>query len=229
VHTVGLAEVGLAEVGLAGDSGLLGPLEGLTRADGRDPVADPPFLSRVDGRGRDAGRRHQRCAGSSIRSAPRTGGCAGAGGRRAAPAPPAAGRRCSPRPTGSVTSVDAAEADDMAGRWLAERARRAARRQACTALALDGKTLNGSWAEVNTGSGKVRLFSAPGHREGCDRGHGRTEIREITTSSHVAAIDFPGCSKPSARCEGTWLWRLSPPESLNHCSACLFTATALPL
>src|SRR5664280_1752535 len=26
--------------------------------------------------------------------------------------------------------------------------------------------LNGSWAEVNTGSGKVRLFSALGHREG---------------------------------------------------------------
>src|SRR5450759_3585180 len=70
----------------------------------------------------------------------------------------------------TVTSVDAAEADVLVGRWLAEqvRAGRLAARQVptCTALALDGKTLNGSWAEVNTGSGKVRLFSALGHREG---------------------------------------------------------------
>src|SRR5450756_2655922 len=70
----------------------------------------------------------------------------------------------------TVTSVDAAEADVLVGRWLAEqvRAGRLAARQVptCTALALDGKTLKGSWAEVNTGSGKVRLFSALVHREG---------------------------------------------------------------
>jgi len=70
----------------------------------------------------------------------------------------------------TVTSVDAAEADVLVGRWLAEqvRAGRLAARgvPTCTALALDGKTLKGSWAEVNTGSGKVRLFAALGHREG---------------------------------------------------------------
>jgi len=69
-----------------------------------------------------------------------------------------------------VTSVDAAEADVLVGRWLAEqvRAGRLAARQVptLTALALDGKTLRGSWAELDTGSGKVRLFSALGHREG---------------------------------------------------------------
>jgi hypothetical protein len=30
------------------------------------------------------------------------------------------------------------------------------------------------------------------HHVTFDRGHGRTEIREITTTSHVADIDFPG-------------------------------------
>ena len=70
----------------------------------------------------------------------------------------------------TVKSVDADEADVLVGRWLAEqvRAGRLAARQVptFTALALDGKTLKGSWAEVNTGSGKVRLFSALVHREG---------------------------------------------------------------
>jgi hypothetical protein len=32
----------------------------------------------------------------------------------------------------------------------------------------------------------------PPHHGTFDRGHGRTEIREITTTSHVADIDFPG-------------------------------------
>lgn len=191
----------------------------------------------------------------------------------------------------TVKSVDADEADVLVGRWLAEqvRAGRLAAGQVptFTALALDGKTLKGSWAELNTGSGKVRLFSALVHSEGVvvgqrtipadtneltqviplldavgahrteggrgdltgtvitadalhvhrgnidalldrggeyvltvkgnqptlerelaalfpaeqalpphhvtfDRGHGRTEIREITTAGHVADIDFPG-------------------------------------
>jgi hypothetical protein len=88
----------------------------------------------------------------------------------------------------AVTSVDAAEADVLVGRWLAEqvRAGRLAARgvPTCTALALDGKTLKGSWAEVNTGSGRVRLFSALGHREGVvvasahhPRGHQRAHRR----------------------------------------------------
>ena len=50
----------------------------------------------------------------------------------------------------TVTSVDAAEVDVLVGRWLAEqvRAGRLAARgvPTCTALALDGKTLKGSWA-----------------------------------------------------------------------------------
>src|SRR5659263_612464 len=61
-------------------------------------------------------------------------------------------RRAPSEPTirRTVTSVDAAEADVLVGRWLAEqvRAGRLAARQVptFTALALDGKTLKGSWA-----------------------------------------------------------------------------------
>lgn len=190
-----------------------------------------------------------------------------------------------------VRCVDANEADELVGRWLAQqvRAGRPSGGQARTrtAFALDGKTLKGSWAEVNTSTGKVRLFSALVHGEGVvvgqrtiptdtgevtqvlplldaiatartahgepdlggdvitadalhvhraniealldrggeyvltvknnqpilarelaalfpaadpqpphhvtfDRGHGRTEVREITATSHVAGIDFPG-------------------------------------
>ena len=50
----------------------------------------------------------------------------------------------------TVKSVDADEADVLVGRWLAEqvRAGRLATRgvPTCTTLALDGKTLKGSWA-----------------------------------------------------------------------------------
>jgi hypothetical protein len=93
----------------------------------------------------------------------------------------------------------------LAGRAGARRGGSAARQvPTLTALALDGKTLNGSWAEVNTGSGKVRLFSAaraprgvrprpPPHRD--PRDHHLQPRRSHRTS--------PGCSKPSARCEGT--------------------------
>lgn len=191
----------------------------------------------------------------------------------------------------TVKSIDADQADLLVGRWLMDQVR-AGRLSAdqvptFTAIALDGKTLRGSWAELNTGTGKVRLFSALVHSEGVvvgqrtipadtnevtqvvplldaigaqrdaegkadlagtvftadalhvhrqnidelidrggeyvltvkgnqprlerelaalfpaeqalpphhvtfDRGHGRTETREITTTSHIADIDFPG-------------------------------------
>ena len=111
----------------------------------------PPGRGRPhDGRGRDAGRRHQLPVGRGLhrrlaaRGAPS--GSAPAGTR--APAQFVAPSEPTIRRT--VTSVDAAEADVLVGRWLAEqvRAGRLAARQVptCTALALDGKTLKGSWA-----------------------------------------------------------------------------------
>lgn len=62
------------------------------------------------------------------------------------------------------------EADALAGRWLLGqvRAGRVAAGQApgWIGLALDGKTLKGSWSEINTGDAKVRLFFALLHGEG---------------------------------------------------------------
>ena len=70
----------------------------------------------------------------------------------------------------TVKQIDADEADALIGRWLMEQlhagrlsADQVPRR---TAVAVDGKTLKGAWAEVNTGTGKVRLFSALVHGEG---------------------------------------------------------------
>lgn len=70
----------------------------------------------------------------------------------------------------TVKDVDANEADALIGGWLLGqlRAGRLAAEQvsAFTGLALDGKTLKGSWPEHNTATGKVRLLSALVHGEG---------------------------------------------------------------
>ena len=70
----------------------------------------------------------------------------------------------------TVQGIDADEADSLIGPWLMEqvRAGRLAAGQVpgWTTIALDGKTLKGSSAELNTGNGKVRLFSALVHGEG---------------------------------------------------------------
>jgi hypothetical protein len=70
----------------------------------------------------------------------------------------------------TVKDVDADQADTLIGGWLLRQvhAGRLAAEQvpAFIGLALDGKTLKGSWPEVNTGTGKVRLFSALVHSEG---------------------------------------------------------------
>lgn len=86
---------------------------------------------------------------------------------------PLTGRRIPPsEPTirRTLKQVDADEADALVGGWLMEQLR-AGRMSAdqvprWTAIALDGKTLKGAWAELNTSTGKVRLFSALVHGEG---------------------------------------------------------------
>jgi len=129
----------------------------------------------------------------------------------------------------TVKSVDADEADVLVGRWLAEqvRAGRLAARQVptFTALALDGKTLKGSWAEVNTGSGKVRLFSALVHREGVVVGQ-RTipaDTNELAGGRPAAgrrAGQIGGGYAASACRSGTWVnpgchrWKSSASDEL---------------
>jgi hypothetical protein len=70
----------------------------------------------------------------------------------------------------NVKKVDANEVDELIGSWLfaqVQAGRLAAGQvSARTALAVDGKTLKGSWIGENTASNKVRLFSALVHGEG---------------------------------------------------------------
>ncbi|MHB8340979.1 MAG: ISAs1 family transposase [Mycobacteriales bacterium] len=69
-----------------------------------------------------------------------------------------------------VKAIDADEADALVGRWLFGQVRAgrlaAGQEPSFTAIAPGGKTLKGSWSELNTGTGKVRLFSALVHSEG---------------------------------------------------------------
>src|SRR5664280_2087201 len=64
----------------------------------------------------------------------------------------------------------------------AARPGRGVRAEACRATSRRWKA---SWPRAS-------LPTEASHHVTFDRGHGRTEIREITTTSHVAAIDFPG-------------------------------------
>jgi hypothetical protein len=67
----------------------------------------------------------------------------------------------------TVKDIDADEADTIVGIWLRAKLQAGlVAPKAWRALALDGKTLKGSWEEVDTGAGKVRLFSALTHAEG---------------------------------------------------------------
>jgi urease gamma subunit len=70
----------------------------------------------------------------------------------------------------TVKGVDANHVDALIGGWLLEQvhAGRLAAEQtsAFIGFAVDGKTLKGSWPEINTANGKVRLLSALVHGEG---------------------------------------------------------------
>ena len=69
-----------------------------------------------------------------------------------------------------MQKVDADEADALIGAWLMAQVQAgrlgAGRPPGRVAIAVDGKTLKGSWPELNTATGKVRLLSALVHGEG---------------------------------------------------------------
>lgn len=70
----------------------------------------------------------------------------------------------------TVKDVDANHVDELIGGWLLKQVhagRLAAEHvSAFIGFAVDGKTLKGSWPEINTANGKVRLLSALVHGEG---------------------------------------------------------------
>jgi hypothetical protein len=88
----------------------------------------------------------------------------------------------------NVKNVDANHADELIGNWLFTQvqAGRLAVGQVPTrtALAVDGKTLKGSWIGENTATNKVRLFSALVHGEGVIAGQreipcGTSEVTQM--------------------------------------------------
>lgn len=96
----------------------------------------------------------------------------------------------------TVQSVDADEADNLAGRWLMAqvRAGRAAAGQVPKWMgpAVDGKTLRGAWAQINTGDGKVRLFSALVHAEGVVAGQRLIPAGTGETGQVIPLLDAIG-------------------------------------
>jgi hypothetical protein len=63
-------------------------------------------------------------------------------------------------------------------------------------LALDGKTLKGAWEEVDTGAGKVRLFSALTHAEGVVVGQRRIPDNTGEQAQMIPLLDQLAGAKP---------------------------------
>jgi predicted transposase YbfD/YdcC len=67
----------------------------------------------------------------------------------------------------TVKDINADEADTIVGTWLHAKLQAGlVSPKAWRGLAVDGKTLKGSWEHIDTGAGKVRLFSALTHADG---------------------------------------------------------------
>lgn len=108
----------------------------------------------------------------------------------------------------TVKDVDADEADTIVGTWLHTKVMAGVvTPKAWRGLALDGKTLKGSWEEVDTGAGKIRLFSALTHAEGVVVGqrkipeHTGEQTQMIPLLDQVTAAQ-PGGQQPGAQQPG---------------------------
>ena len=175
----------LNTLALAGQGGLLGALEALT-----DPRAK-------------RGVRHQVAAILTMAAAATLAGCrnfASVGDfvadlpqdaleRLGARRHPVTGRRVPPSEATirrTVQKVDADEADALIGAWLLAQVQDGRRGTGAAAgrvaIAVDGKTLKGSWPELNTATGKVRLLAALVHGEGVVVGqrHIPAQTTEVT-------------------------------------------------
>lgn len=104
----------------------------------------------------------------------------------------------------TVKDVDADEADAIVGTWLHAKVQAGlVSPKAWRALALDGKTLKGSWEQVDTGAGKVRLFSALTHAEGVVLGqrkipeHTGEQAQMIPLLDQIAGSPPGGSEQPA--------------------------------
>jgi hypothetical protein len=103
----------------------------------------------------------------------------------------------------TVKDVDADEADTIVGTWLHAKVQAGAvAPQAWRGLALDGKTLKGAWEEVDTGAGKVRLFSALTHAEGVVVGQRKIPENTGEQAQMIPLLDQVAGAQPDGHAPG---------------------------
>jgi hypothetical protein len=120
----------------------------------------------------------------------------------------------------TVKGVDADEADTIVGTWLHAKVRAGlVAPKAWRGLALDGKTLKGAWEEVDTGAGKVRLFSALTHAEGVVVGQRKIPENTGEQAQMIPLLDQVAGAHQAAQslvtCRGSW----SPPTRCTSTGA----------
>jgi hypothetical protein len=103
----------------------------------------------------------------------------------------------------TVKDVDADEADTIVGTWLHAKAQAGlVTPTAWRGLAVDGKTLKGAWEEVDTGAGKVRLFSALTHAEGVVVGQRKIPENTGEQAQMIPLLDQVAGAQPDGPAPG---------------------------
>jgi hypothetical protein len=99
----------------------------------------------------------------------------------------------------TVKDVDADEADTIVGTWLHAKVRAGVvTPKAWRGLAPDGKTLKGAWEQVDTGAGKVGLFSALTHAEGVVVGQRKIPENTGEQAQMIPLLDQVAAAQPAA-------------------------------
>jgi hypothetical protein len=99
----------------------------------------------------------------------------------------------------TVKDIDADEADTIVGTWLHAKLHAGlVAPKAWRGLARDGKTLRGSWEEVDTGASKVRLFSALTHAEGVVIGQRRIPEHTGEQAQMIPLLDQVAGAPPGS-------------------------------
>jgi hypothetical protein len=125
----------------------------------------------------------------------------------------------------TVKDIDADEADAIVGTWLHAKLQAGlVSPKAWRGLALDGKTLKGSWEHINTGAGKVRLFSALTHAEGVVVGQRKIPENTGEQAQMIPLLDQVAAAQPAAQPPGDQPPAAQPPGDL---SGVVVTADAL--
>jgi hypothetical protein len=103
----------------------------------------------------------------------------------------------------TVKDIDADEADTIVGTWLHAKVQAGVvSPKAWRGLALDGKTLKGAWEEIDTGAGKVRLFSALTHAEGVVVGQRAIAEHTGEQAQMIPLLDQIASAKPASQTPG---------------------------